>query len=90
MHVYRTINTAQPARLPRADVLQFDGTMKDAHDSVKMINKFLWSVIRVELIDVPTDKTGILTLLNGFEDFKAIRTWKLTSRGGLEDCANGE
>ncbi|MGK2884372.1 MAG: hypothetical protein ACSLE8_06285 [Rhodococcus sp. (in: high G+C Gram-positive bacteria)] len=39
---------------------------------------------------VPTDKEGMLQILNGNTDFEVIKTWKLTPRGALTECANGE
>lgn len=48
--------------------------------------------VRIELIDVPSDKAGILALLQGYnlDDFAPVRTWALTARGGLREVANGE
>lgn len=86
MHLYRTSNVdTNPTT-----VLQFDGTLKDAHDSVKVIDKHRWPDIRVELVDVPADKERLLRLLNGDAVFDVLRTWKLTPRGGLTEIANGE
>lgn len=50
---------------------------------------------RVDLIDVPTDKTGVIALLNMFSEcgavsYSALRTWKLSARGGLAEISRGE
>lgn len=48
---------------------------------------------RVDLIDVAVDKAGILVLLNGFGNGwgpDALRTWRLSPRGGLAEITAGE
>ena len=87
MHIYRT--------LLERDGLPTDtnhrGTLGDAHEVAKgyPIHERGW--LRIELIDVPADKAGILALLQGYslEDFTPIRTWALTPRGGLKEVENG-
>lgn len=46
--------------------------------------KFMRDWVRIEEVEVPTDKAGVLALLNGTErNEKTLRVWSMTDRGGL-------
>ena len=69
----------------------YKGTAAEAHVEAKALANR--SDVRVELIEVATDKAGVLRLLNGVATIDALnvtQTWKLSPRGGLVDCPNGE
>jgi hypothetical protein len=63
----------------------FTGTLKEAHDAAKYAKTEGAADIGIDLIDVPSDKEGVLALLSGETDFEAERSWILTSRGGLAE-----
>lgn len=47
--------------------------------------------VRIELIEVPLDKDTVLQLLNDEElSLPALRTWRLTPRGGLVEVPDGQ
>ena len=85
MKAYRTIRDG----FEGAD---YDGTLSDAHATAKTLQPR--DAVRIELVEVPTDKEGILALLNRMETvtntFTVERTWALTARGGLHEVPNGE
>jgi hypothetical protein len=84
MHFYRVVLFAEG--LPPNVV--YHPTLGEAHESARdTYPKDRRSHISVQLVDVPTDKAGVLALLRGFqdEDFKAIKQWGITPRGGLAD-----
>jgi len=88
MQIYRiNMNTEVPAGL-----LRFAGTLIDAKDlaNTAVVNR---EAVRVELIEVPLDKANIIRLLDDSDrsrEIPALRTWKLTDRGGLKEVPNGE
>jgi len=88
MHVYRVIQDQST----RAHA--YHSTMADAHADAKMRGAALYPMLRIELFDIPTDKMAILRLLNSETPdecgLNPIRTWAITSRGGLLEVANGE
>lgn len=65
-----------------------------AHEDAKKYMREMWPGVRIELVEVPTDKEAILGYLNdGAGDspgFKVLKTWALTDRGGLREVPNGE
>lgn len=65
----------------------YHGTLKDAHDEAKHLNVALEA--RVEQVDVPVDKASLIELLNG-ADLVVQKTWRLSARGGMVECENGE
>jgi hypothetical protein len=69
----------------------YRGTQHDAHTHAKSLSSDFWNDVRIELVDIPTDKDSLITLLNGeaVQD-KVLRTWALTDRGGLREVPNGE
>lgn len=87
MHFYQLLRDGAPDCVP-----EFHGKQSDAHTAAKMVPLHLRPETRIELVDVPTDKDSIERLLNGhgLSGLNALKTWKLTPRGGLVDCANGE
>lgn len=69
------------------------GTRDEAHTAAKGYPKVNWPNVRVEQIDVATDKTGILSLLMGYDvsDQEPVTAnWGLTPRGGLRELPKGE
>jgi len=85
MNVYRALSTSA------ASECVWVGTLAEAHDHAKAIGTFAWPVARVELCDVPTDKASVLLLLAGdLSGTTILKTWKLTPRGALTPCPNGE
>jgi hypothetical protein len=69
----------------------YKGTAADAHAEAKMLANR--PEARVELVDVPTDKASLLYHLNHPADhgaFKPEKTWKLSPRGAMVECPNGE
>ena len=87
MNFYRTI-LERAGLMP--DASHFD-TLGAAHESAKHYGTLDRPLVRIELIDVPNDKAGVLSLLRGYspDDFKPVRTWALTPRGGLKEVPNG-
>lgn len=63
----------------------FAGSLKDAQTAARSFNKEIWPDLRVDLVEVPNDKTNVLLYLNGDESvkFTVLKTFKLTPRGGL-------
>lgn len=82
MQFYKLINGE-----PDTDAVYY-GVIKEAHNAAKESPYRL--LARIELVEVPTDKEGVLELLNGSVPEKVLRTWRLTSRGGLLEITNGE
>jgi hypothetical protein len=85
MKAYRVIRDGAE----RAD---YEGTLSDAHATAKALTPR--DAVRIELVEVPTDKEGVLALLNRpqtvTQTFAVEQTWALTARGGLRDVPNGE
>jgi hypothetical protein len=85
MKLYRTIRDGFEGE-------EYSGDRAQAHGAAKTQQPR--AAVRVELVDVPTDKAGVLALLN--EDatarsaFQVERTWALNVRGGLREVPNGE
>ena len=68
-------------------------TLADAHKTAKGYSQQDYHRLFVELIDVPTDKAGILDLLRGYSvesSFQPVKTWGLTPRGALTEAENRE
>jgi len=92
MHFYRIIREATGLET----FIEYRATLAAAHAHVKCDHaKRDYPDLRIELVDVPSDKAGILCLLNGQPEFgtpvyEAIRTWAITGRGGIKSVANGE
>ena len=89
MHFYRVILEDPRGGAP----LDYNhhGTLLDAHNSAKKYAQR--DQIFIELIDVPTDKAGILNLLRGYDvqsDFRPIKTWKINHRGGIVETEDRE
>lgn len=67
----------------------YQPTLTDAHRAAKKLSYF---DACIEEVEVPTDKAGVLRLLNAEttnDMFTPLRTWVLTHRGGLKE-AGGE
>ncbi len=92
MHFYRVLYEG-PADVSPSD-WSHHGTQAQAHTAAKGYGDR--DGVRVELIDVQSDKAGILSLLQGYspadscDNVKVLKTWKLTARGGLTEVPNGE
>ena len=75
-----------------AEGADYEGTLSEAHVTAKALSPR--DAVRIELVEVPTDKEGVLALLNRLETvaqtFAVERTFALTVRGGLRDVPNGE
>ncbi len=53
--------------------------------------KMYWDYVRVELVEIDTDKATLVLLLNKDPvNTTVLRTWKVTPRGGLTEIENGE
>jgi len=92
MHFYRTLYETTPGAAP--DDYSHHTALADAHAAAKgYLQAWNHHLIFIELIDVPTDKAGILDLLRGYDvqsDFRPIKTWKINHRGGLVETENRE
>lgn len=87
MHFYRTLYEG-PADVSPSD-WSHHATLAEAHTAAKGYTDR--AGVRIEQIDVATDKAGVLDLLRGYSvtDLDPLRTWKLTPRGGLQQVDNG-
>lgn len=81
MHVYYVSDTVNH---------RYYGTLAEAHTAAKEPTSltdgtgFRRDWIRIELVDVPTDKASIIKMLNLDElDQRTLKQWILTPRGGL-------
>lgn len=90
MNFYRIVDTAQESR--PGYLARFECTLDEAHGYAKLTPKVSWSDIRIELGDIPTQKADVCAILNHemLEKITALRTWRLTQRGGLIECENGQ
>jgi hypothetical protein len=43
--------------------------------------------VQIDLFDVQVDKTGVLELLSGYIQKKHVKSWRLSTRGGLIECS---
>ncbi len=72
--------------------IHYEGTVKDAQFMAKSVIVSRVDA-RIELVEVPTDKTTVLLYLNtamNMSSFTPLRSWKLTARGGLVEATIGE
>lgn len=60
------------------------GTRSEAqkHGKVNATATFRGDV-RIQEVDIKTDKASIVMLMNGEPQITVLRTWKLSARGGL-------
>lgn len=86
MHVYMI------TRGPEDQAPRYRGTFADAHDLMKTIPDWERNEARCELIDMKTDKDSLIELLATGIPLHGgpIRTWMVTSRGGMKEVPNGE
>lgn len=78
MKVYRIDDTSWP------NGPTYAATRKDAQGVARQKH---WNEydVRVELIEVPTDRNTVLGYLNDkYPEFTVVRRWALTRRGGLK------
>lgn len=74
---------------------RYFGTLGDAHGEGRKLEPVFRCNVRIRLLDVPVDKAGVLELLNRGgphamqldhqTPLEVLRTWSLTSRGGLHE-----
>ena len=86
MHFYRELNVGDDP----VTVYQHTATLAEAHASLKVYGEPLRPDLRVELVEIATDKASLVNVLNGVIEVELLRTWKLTPRGGLLEITNGE
>ena len=60
-------------------------TMADAHKRAKTLPERV--EVQIDLWDVLTDKQGVLALLQGSTTKTLIKSWRLSTRGGLIECS---
>jgi hypothetical protein len=70
---------------PEDPAVKFFGTLADAQLEAKKLEPVFRPNCVIQLVDVPSDKAGLLAALNGEKPTVALRTWSLTSRGGLAE-----
>ena len=88
MNVYRI--TRYPGDMPA-----YAGTLAESKPlAVCDMHRRMLTDTRVNLIDVSTDKPGILALLNNVPHWAAtarvLKTWKVSPRGALIETTPGE
>ena len=90
MNFYRIVDTAQESR--DGYVPHFKCTVADAHDYAKTTPKVSWPEIRIELVDIETDKESVCAILNHEVPNMPmpVRTWAMSPRGALVVVENGE
>lgn len=88
MNFYRIVD----ASVEPNTVLTYHATQADAHRDTKTYSKHRLPDLRIELVDVETDKGAIARIINGVDPSpgEVLRTWKLTPRGGMAEVPNGE
>lgn len=66
-------------------------TQKDAHATAKG-HPSGYDAVRVELVSIPTHASNVCLMLNREHPIGEVvtRTYKLTARGGMVECPNGE
>jgi len=85
MHFYKTFNSATD------DKPHFDSTLQEAKQTVASYTETDRHLVRVELVDIDTDKHTLCIVLNGGEYHATVlRTWAVTPRGGLKEVTGGE
>jgi hypothetical protein len=86
MNFYRTYYS-RPGAFVGLQGLNYHAVLKDAHVEAKKFPKDDWAFVFIELVEIPTDKAGVLALLRGIEhgNVRVMRSWELTSRGGLNE-----
>jgi len=89
MHFFRVFDSAIPDEdAPRA---RYERTQLEAHNDAKARPGVIRESVRIELVDVTVDQSGVCRILNDDKiKHRLLRTWKLTPRGGMVDCENGE
>lgn len=64
---------------------RYAGTLGDAKKLAAAIAKPLRELVIAEEVEVPTDKAGIINMLNGEPTMgDPLRTWTVTARGSLK------
>jgi hypothetical protein len=97
MIFYRTI--LQHGALAPQD-FSHHATLAEAHAAAKGYDKVnARPHVRVEMIDVDTNKAGVLSLLRGYSvqdgstepgTVRVLRAWDLTDRGGLAEMSDAD
>ena len=77
----------------RNEKAQYRCTRQDAHDIAKDFAEDSYDKleIRIEQVEISTDQETLSQILSGFSPGEIIlKTWKLSPRGGMVECPNGE
>jgi hypothetical protein len=72
--------------LPEGTKSLYAGTRDQAKDFIKTVLPTERAGFFVELVEVPTNKEGVLGLLHGNRSFSVLKRWKFTNRGALREC----
>ena len=65
-------------------------TRDEAHKVAKKPPNYTWPDIRIELVEIATDKDTLAEILSRqIIPELILRTWRLTPRGGLVEGPNG-
>lgn len=92
MQLYRIFDSAlgEPGS-PECSRIDWQPTQIDAQKAAQGWSTVALPDMRVELVEVPTDKYAVIALLKGDQSaVKVLKTWRLTERGALHDIENGE
>jgi hypothetical protein len=67
----------------------YEGTLSEAHAAAKSYSR---DYVRIHLVDIPTDKDSILSLVNKRmpEGITILKTWRLSPRGAMVPLKDGE
>lgn len=82
-------------RVTRDDqVTDFNTTLAFAHLAAKDKAKGFYDLMRIDALNVPTDKASLVDIFNDITQLTVRatpgRTWALSSRGGLREVKPGE
>lgn len=84
MKLYRVSQELMAGEVPHHHL-----TKTDAHEDAKNFDDR--PTVRIELIEIKTDAAHICALMNGDgQDGEVLKTWRLSARGALTECPNGE
>jgi hypothetical protein len=62
-----------------------------AHEKAKVFPKHTWPAVRIELVQLEVTQQVMAEVLSGWGcKMEVLRTWKLSDRGGMHECQNGE
>jgi hypothetical protein len=61
------------------------GVMRSAWPQLGAYEPVFRCTCKLELLDVDTTKDGVLAMLNGGPEYRVLRTWQGTARGGWKE-----